>query len=227
MEKRNGAPGAIRTPGPQIRSLMLYPAELRAHKKGAGSRALQKVQPRCSRKFHRVEGWMNILPKFTLLSLILGSLLVSACAEYEEVPSLAKRPFENDKPEASAPLLVRTASNAERLGRIAKFLDQARSGRSAFDGGLSTAAKACAAARGAAPASEAWIGAQLAISRLEALRSEAQSALASVDNERRLLATAAPSEDQARVDAALAEIEIISNDQARAVDQLQAQLRKS
>ena len=26
----NGAPGAIRTPGPQIRSLMLYPAELQA-----------------------------------------------------------------------------------------------------------------------------------------------------------------------------------------------------
>ena len=28
---KNGAPGAIRTPGPQIRSLMLYPAELRVH----------------------------------------------------------------------------------------------------------------------------------------------------------------------------------------------------
>jgi hypothetical protein len=29
--ERVGAPGAIRTPGPQIRSLMLYPAELRVH----------------------------------------------------------------------------------------------------------------------------------------------------------------------------------------------------
>jgi hypothetical protein len=29
-----GAPGAIRTPDPQIRSLMLYPAELRAHRVG-------------------------------------------------------------------------------------------------------------------------------------------------------------------------------------------------
>jgi hypothetical protein len=28
-ERRNGAPGAIRTPDPQIRSLVLYPAELR------------------------------------------------------------------------------------------------------------------------------------------------------------------------------------------------------
>ncbi len=31
-----GAPGAIRTPGPQIRSLVLYPAELRAQSKKAG-----------------------------------------------------------------------------------------------------------------------------------------------------------------------------------------------
>ena len=29
-KRKNGAPGAIRTPDPQIRSLVLYPAELRA-----------------------------------------------------------------------------------------------------------------------------------------------------------------------------------------------------
>ena len=29
---RNGAPGGIRTPDPQIRSLMLYPAELQARR---------------------------------------------------------------------------------------------------------------------------------------------------------------------------------------------------
>ena len=33
----NGAPGEIRTPGPQIRSLVLYPAELRARMRGAAS----------------------------------------------------------------------------------------------------------------------------------------------------------------------------------------------
>src|SRR4051794_35764346 len=31
----NGAPGRIRTSGPQIRSLVLYPAELRARMRGA------------------------------------------------------------------------------------------------------------------------------------------------------------------------------------------------
>ncbi|VXC95737.1 hypothetical protein SPHINGOT1_260249 [Sphingomonas sp. T1] len=33
-----GAPRAIRTPDPQIRSLMLYPAELWVHWRGADSR---------------------------------------------------------------------------------------------------------------------------------------------------------------------------------------------
>ena len=30
LQRKNGAPGTIRTSDPQIRSLMLYPAELRA-----------------------------------------------------------------------------------------------------------------------------------------------------------------------------------------------------
>jgi hypothetical protein len=40
----NGAPGAIRTPGPQIRSLVLYPAELRVHTASAIRRGLDMVQ---------------------------------------------------------------------------------------------------------------------------------------------------------------------------------------
>ena len=36
MSAKNGAPGRIRTSDPQIRSLVLYPAELRA--RGAGKR---------------------------------------------------------------------------------------------------------------------------------------------------------------------------------------------
>ena len=35
-EKQDGAPEEIRTPDPQIRSLVLYPAELRAHSAKAG-----------------------------------------------------------------------------------------------------------------------------------------------------------------------------------------------
>jgi hypothetical protein len=39
-----GAPGAIRTPDPQIRSLMLYPAELRAPNKKTIGFANEKPQ---------------------------------------------------------------------------------------------------------------------------------------------------------------------------------------
>jgi hypothetical protein len=41
-----GAPGAIRTPGPQIRSLMLYPAELRVHGRAAFSLPSRAMQGR-------------------------------------------------------------------------------------------------------------------------------------------------------------------------------------
>ena len=44
--RKIGAPGAIRTPGPQIRSLMLYPAELRARACHAGQRAGARGQER-------------------------------------------------------------------------------------------------------------------------------------------------------------------------------------
>ena len=36
IDAKNGALGKIRTPDPQIRSLVLYPAELRAHSPAAG-----------------------------------------------------------------------------------------------------------------------------------------------------------------------------------------------
>ena len=40
----DGEPGAIRTPDPQIRSLMLYPAELRVHRGAAFSCAGMALQ---------------------------------------------------------------------------------------------------------------------------------------------------------------------------------------
>src|SRR6476469_9846548 len=42
----NGAPGRIRTSGPQIRSLVLYPAELRARGKGRHRGWAMGAQPR-------------------------------------------------------------------------------------------------------------------------------------------------------------------------------------
>ena len=41
IDAKNGALGKIRTPDPQIRSLVLYPAELRAHSMTAGNAPVQ------------------------------------------------------------------------------------------------------------------------------------------------------------------------------------------
>jgi hypothetical protein len=44
--KRYGAPGKIRTPDPQIRSLVLYPAELPVHRLRSAPWALMSVKAR-------------------------------------------------------------------------------------------------------------------------------------------------------------------------------------
>ena len=41
----NGALGKIRTPDPQIRSLVLYPAELRARRREAKAALRKKAEP--------------------------------------------------------------------------------------------------------------------------------------------------------------------------------------
>ena len=56
MKKLNGAPEEIRTPDPQIRSLVLYPAELRALDSAAGNRrAGRGISYRLDRILARVE----------------------------------------------------------------------------------------------------------------------------------------------------------------------------
>ena len=61
-----GAPGAIRTPDPQIRSLMLYPAELRAHrvrvlcrKRGSSSSANSRDHSAWPKASGTSSGWMR------------------------------------------------------------------------------------------------------------------------------------------------------------------------
>ncbi len=223
----NGAPGAIRTPGPQIRSLMLYPAELRAHKKAVVSRKVPKVQPRCVGKFRCVEGRMIDLKQTVLVIVASSAVMVTGCTERGEPPSLAKRPFETIGAPPPVVAIKPKPSNPARVARIASFLNQARQGQSKFATNVATAEKVFASARGASVTSEPWFVAQLAISRLTALRSPVQVALANLDNERRLLIGDMPSEDEAGLNAALIEVESISNAQADTVARLSAMLRSN
>src|SRR5215475_4511383 len=58
---RNGAPERIRTPNPQIRSLVLYPVELRAHVAAKGSAALCRPPDASGGRYTKAVG-MTRLP---------------------------------------------------------------------------------------------------------------------------------------------------------------------
>src|SRR6188768_1168262 len=87
-----GAPGAIRTPDPQIRSLMLYPAELRVRGKWAHRCVFSGAQVRCTRLIDGIER------QAMKASLPLACIaLLSGCAgrTTAHYPSLLPRPIES------------------------------------------------------------------------------------------------------------------------------------
>ena len=81
-----GAPGEIRTPGPQVRSLVLYPTELRARKGAYYLEGVMDRQPSAQqdmddtqpdeKQFH---GWRLL----GVLGIVIGALaLVSAIIDW-------------------------------------------------------------------------------------------------------------------------------------------------
>ena len=199
---------------------MLYPAELRAHKKRVIRRGFEMTQPRCGGKFAGLGKDMMILRGFGLTIL----LATSGCAATGDFPSLAKRPFEDGTAVAAPAPPPLEASDAARLSRIARAVSLASGGRSAFETGYDEAQRAVAASGGTG--SESWINAQLAISRLEPLREPAQTALANIADEQRKLATGAASSDEQAVAEAFAQVESIRNDQADKSDRLLARITR-
>src|SRR5581483_2451497 len=62
--RRNGAPGGSRTPGLQVRSLSLYPAELRAHEERTRRRTRDRLtRTRAVRAARAVRGWTGRAPR--------------------------------------------------------------------------------------------------------------------------------------------------------------------
>jgi hypothetical protein len=98
-------------------------------------------------------------------------------------PSLAKRPYEGsfDVPIQPLPVAPPGALPADLAGRLKVWEADAAKGQSGFAGERDAANRAVAAASGAAIASESWVVAQQAISRLIAARAPTTSALADID----------------------------------------------
>ncbi|MFM9851278.1 MAG: hypothetical protein ACKVOJ_00520 [Sphingomonadaceae bacterium] len=166
----------------------------------------------------------------TALSLAALTLLMAGCAQQGDFPSLAKRPFETSRtagetvavPASRAP---ERASDAGLPARLSAAITRAQNGADAFASAFAIAQQSVTAAAGSAPGSELWIAAQLAITRLEPLRSPAQSAMISIDDESRAIITGVSDGDRAQIDAARAQVAAISDAQTAQIQNLIARLR--
>ena len=116
---------------------------------------------------------------------IAAALSLSACAAAggDGAPSLAKRPVEG-RFDVAPPVVVVDPPGplpADLAGRLARWDADAVAAQRAFAAERGTAATLVSAASGAAVASERWVVAQQAISRLAAARAPLTEALADID----------------------------------------------
>jgi hypothetical protein len=132
-------------------------------------------------------------PRFAAL---LPIIFVAGCASSLDSPSLAIRPAEAAatidaaRPAATVtPITIaeRVPLEPATIARLETSIKAARASVAPFAKAAEPARVAVANAAGAAVSSEAWIAAQVAISRLERTREASANALAEVDMVRREL----------------------------------------
>jgi hypothetical protein len=161
-------------------------------------------------------------PLFAALALALP---LAACASEGPFPSLAPRAVEKEEAPVQAAPPAPVAADPRLAALLAELRARAREGHNQFQGALPGVERAAASA--GAAGSEAWVEAQLAVSRLEAARAPVVSALAELDA--LLLARsnqAAPTNDAdlAALQAAVAEVQAMADRQDSDIDRLAASL---
>ncbi|HEY0447155.1 MAG TPA: hypothetical protein VGD19_11950 [Allosphingosinicella sp.] len=151
--------------------------------------------------------------------------LLGGCASAGgDFPSLAPRAVERElaaeRPARAAPVVPDDPALAARL---AELIGQARQGDAAFEAALESARPAAAGA--GAAGSEGWIAAQMQISRVEAARVATVNALAELD--RLGIARAGQptsAADRAAVNAAVADVQAMTDRQHERLESLRASL---
>jgi len=150
---------------------------------------------------------MTRYPKHPFLPLsgaLAGAFLLAGCGTQGEFPSLARRPAElgvrpapagetatgapgriegSAQPDApAAGTMVRQEEiSADLAARLRELGSAAREAHGRFEAKRARAGQLTAAARGAAPASEAWSVASIAVAELESSRSDAMVSLGELD----------------------------------------------
>lgn len=144
----------------------------------------------------------------------LGALADSAAAK--PFPSLAKRPSETrDRTPPAPQAVVPAAADPQLVAQVEGLAKQAESGEAAFRTQLDAGRTAVAAAGPAAPSSEAWVNAQVALSALDNARYDSVAALAGLDS---LYVDRQDNADAARVMADLAAIDPVRSRALAMVD---------
>ena len=113
----------------------------------------------------------------------LFSLSACAAAQNTGAPSLAKRPVEGRFDVAPPAVVVAPPGPlpSDLAGRLARWESDGAAGQQAFAAERGSTASLVSAAAGAPVASERWVVAQQAISRLTAARAPLTGALADID----------------------------------------------
>ena len=158
------------------------------------------------------------------------ALVVAAggCAQQGDFPSLLPRPIEQGVTEAPEPVPVPDGPvDAALAARLAVLVAQAREGQAAFEEQLGPT-RAAVASAGAA-ASESWIEAQVALSRLQSARTPTMTSLGELDvlaaERSRMAETSAA--DRAAIGAALEQVEGLALAQTAAINALNGAMATS
>ena len=159
--------------------------------------------------------------KFALI--LCAGLLVGACANQGEFPSLAPRAVEQPRA-ASGSAPVVTPSDPAMLAKLQASVAMARAAEPEFGQALAVAKDA--AAKAGAFGSDSWVAAQIAIARLERTREPIQISLSDLTDQQRLALLGSSNEDRAAVAASIAEVASINDTQGRAVQALLSSLSR-
>ncbi|MGE0179412.1 MAG: hypothetical protein AB7O91_06290 [Sphingomonas sp.] len=159
-----------------------------------------------------------------IILFMLGIAALAACAPAGPFPSLAMRPEERlvSVGEPRRPM-VATPADAALRQRATSLLAEGRSGARAFESGFDAADRATR--NPGRMGSESWISAQLALSRLEAARSNTTIALGALDRlatEHADLPTNA--DDYAFILEAKRELERLTAEQQARLDRLRSRI---
>lgn len=158
--------------------------------------------------------------------MVLICIFIVGCAGAVDAPSLALRPVESAAPTATPQLIPPALSlDSATTARLATIAQRAKDGAATFDKAALAAQLAVDLAAGAQINSDAWIAAQLMLSRLERAREPVAIALTEFDTLERDMRMAGKAYDPAAFSALTNDIVRLNADQQAQANALIAKLK--